>query len=103
MLASQAAAARDQLSAHLAHEERDALALAQRVLTPEQWESVMAAFNDGLGLQDLAFLAPWVLERLPDAAVQRLRAGKERPLLIMNRLFFQWSYRRRERVAFRHL
>jgi len=42
-LAVRTAAAREQLGSHLAHEETEALALAQRVLAPAEWNAALAA------------------------------------------------------------
>lgn len=101
-LAVRAAAAREQLGRHLAHEERDALALAQRVLAPAEWDAVLAAFNDGLGLRELSFLVPWVLHELPAPAARRITSGKDRVLAWMN-VVFRRPWLRRERVAFRYV
>jgi hypothetical protein len=43
------AAAREQLGRHLAHEETEALALAQQVLAPQDWSALLAAFSPGCG------------------------------------------------------
>lgn len=100
-LAVRTAAAREQLGSHLAHEETEALALAQRVLAPGEWNAVLAAFNEGLGLRDLAFLVPWVMYELPQPAARRITRGKERMLAVLH-VVFRRAWLRRERIAFRH-
>jgi hemerythrin-like domain-containing protein len=101
-LAVRTAAAREQLGRHLAHEETDALALAQRVLAPAEWNAVLAAFNAGLGLRELSFLVPWVLYELPRPAARRITRGKDRVLAVLN-VVFRRRWLRRERIAFRHV
>jgi hypothetical protein len=101
-LAVRTAAAREQLGRHLAHEETDALALAQRVLAPAEWNAVLAAFNAGLGLRELSFLVPWVLYELPRPAARRITCGKDRVLAVLN-VVFRRRWLRRERIAFRHV
>jgi hypothetical protein len=101
-LAVRTAAARAQLGHHLAHEETEALALAQRVLAPAEWNAVMAAFNEGLGLRDLAFLVPWVLYELPQPAARRITRGKDRVLAVLH-VVFRRPWMRRERIAFGHV
>lgn len=99
-LAVRTADAREQLGRHLAHEETDALALAQRVLAPAEWNAVLAAFNQGLGLRDLAFLVPWVLHELPAPVAHRITRGKDRVLGWLD-VVVRRSWLRRERIAFR--
>jgi len=99
-LAVRTAAAREQLGRHVAHEETDALALAQRVLAPAERKAVLEAFNEGLGPSDFSFLVPWVLHELP-APDQRITKGKDRVLGWLN-IVFRRPWLRRERVAFRY-
>ena len=101
-LAVRTAAAREQLGRHLEHEETVALALAQRLLAPAEWSAVLAAFNQGLGLDDLAFLVPWVLYELPAPAARRITRGKDRVLGWMN-VVVRGRWLRRERLAFRYV
>ena len=101
-LAVRTAATREQLGRHLAHEETDALALAQRVLAVAEWEAVLAAFSQGLGLADLSFLVPWVLHELPAPVARRITRGKDRVLALID-VLVRRRWLRRERIAFRYV
>jgi iron-sulfur cluster repair protein YtfE (RIC family) len=57
-LAATTEAARDTLSAHMGHEETEALPLVQRLLPAEGWERVEKAAGSGKSVTDLLFLAP---------------------------------------------
>ena len=63
---------------------------------------MLAAFNQGLGLDDLAFLVPWVLYELPAPAARRITRGKDRVLGWMN-VVVRGRWLRRERLAFRYV
>ena len=64
-LAVRLAGAREALSRHLAHEESDALALLQRVMSHRDWEEVDAHFKDHLGPALVVRMVPWALHELP--------------------------------------
>ncbi|GAA3167866.1 hypothetical protein GCM10010531_20820 [Blastococcus jejuensis] len=104
VLASDLTAAAEHLGAHLAHEERDALALVQRHLTQEEWLRVSVEyFEKPLTARQLLRVAQWVLPGLPDAALDRMRAEPKVPMLILVwRLFLRRPFERRERRAFRY-
>lgn len=93
------AATRDCLAHHLAHEERDALAIAQRFFTPEEWEGMEHGQKESL--RELAFLVPWVFHRLPaDAWPRTAKFGG--PLMVTIARLFRRRFERRERAAFRY-
>lgn len=97
--------ARDHLAAHLAHEERDAMALVQRYLTQTDWaRAEKEHFGREHKPSDIPFTAPWALHQLPMEHLARVRdAMAGRPLEIAWRLFWRRPFEQRERVAFRYL
>jgi hypothetical protein len=103
-LAVRLAAARDHLADHLRHEETEAIAIIQQVLTPEEWEHLdEEEFKKGVSFGQVVALVPWVLHEVPDQVRTGLFA---QPGGAMHRLIWWLSRRRferRERVAFRHL
>jgi hypothetical protein len=103
-LARDVAAAQDHLGEHLAHEERDAMALVQRHLTQEEWVRISVEYFDKpLSSRELVRLAAWVLHELPAEALDRMRFEPKVPTLILVwRLFLRRPFERRERRAFRY-
>jgi deazaflavin-dependent oxidoreductase (nitroreductase family) len=72
-LTAHVAALHDLLSAHLAHEEADALALVQTHLTPTDWERLDREFFAAeYGSRDLVPVLGWVLDGLADDAAERV-------------------------------
>lgn len=61
-------ATRERLGEHLAHEESEAIALLQRVMTQREWEAVDETLKDELTLRRIVELVPWALHRLPAEA-----------------------------------
>jgi hemerythrin-like domain-containing protein len=100
-LADTTEAARDTLSAHMGHEETEALPLVQGLLSHEGWQRVEKAAGDGKSLSDLAFLVPWVADGLAPAQLEaafRSLGQAFRVVLPLTRR----RYARRERIAFRY-
>jgi hypothetical protein len=93
-------AGRDRLNQHMAHEERSALPLVQRYLTPEDWEAMEQAADKKPG--DLAFVVPWILHDLPSHAMPRVSRFGGQALMVIWRMFRR-SFERRERRAFGHV
>ncbi|MFB9186769.1 hemerythrin domain-containing protein [Dactylosporangium sucinum] len=94
-------AAREQLGRHLAHEERDALTLAQRHLTPAEWERITKVFFErAKSPREIAALVAWMLHDLPESAATRLLAGAA-PVRVLWRLVLRRPFARRERRVFR--
>jgi hypothetical protein len=93
--------ARDTLSDHMGHEEREALPLVQELLSTEGWQRVEKAAGAGKGLKDLMFLAPWIADGLTPEQFDTVVGMLGKP--------FQWMvamtrgrYARGEAVAFRY-
>ena len=65
-LAVRLVAARERLGDHLRHEETEAIALIQELLTQEDWERLEKEhFAPGVRLRDVVALVPWVLHEVP--------------------------------------
>ncbi len=67
---------RDALGAHLAHEERDGMALVQRHLTPEDWSRLDEEFAREYGPRDVLPALGWVASAVPAEALTRLLGPK---------------------------
>lgn len=104
-LAQHVVDARARLGEHLAHEERDAMALVQRHLTQDEWLRISVEyFEKPLTARELLGLAAWLMHELPGEALDRMRSEPKVPLLILLwRLVLRRPFQRRERRAFRHL
>jgi hypothetical protein len=96
-------AAATTIDRHMAHEERDALALVQRHLTPDDWHAMEKEhFEKTASMAYIAYVVPWVLHGLPDGARQRLRAETGPAISLLHPLL-RPRFARLERRAFRHL
>jgi hypothetical protein len=76
-------------------EECSALPLIQEVLTPKDW----AAFRDGMarsqGPKGAAVYIPWVIDGVPDVERRRFLNALPGPVAIINRLFLESRYQKR--------
>jgi hemerythrin-like domain-containing protein len=54
------------LTAHLAHEERDALPLVEAAVAPAEWRAITREMRDLIGLKGAADFFPWLLDDAPD-------------------------------------
>ncbi|MGY1600770.1 hemerythrin domain-containing protein [Geodermatophilus sp. SYSU D00815] len=98
-LAGTTARLRDGLGAHLAHEERDGMALVQRYLTQEDWDRLdREVFAEDYTPREVPAVLGWVLSGLPVEA-QRRMPGANRLLLAFGRLMAR-RFERREARAF---
>jgi hypothetical protein len=61
------------LTAHLAHEEADGLALIDASLTPEQWQHFAAVHGQRL-TPDAALYMPWLLSDTPPGSLEQVLA-----------------------------
>jgi hemerythrin-like domain-containing protein len=91
------------LDEHLAHEERDAVALIQEHLSAAEWKRME---DDGLAHKPapplLFFLLPWIADGLTKADLAPLLSAAGAPVAVMMRASTP-GYRRRSRRAFAHL
>jgi hypothetical protein len=101
-LTDDVARTRDVLTDHLAHEETDALPLAQRHLSTTAWKDSEIAARKEFGLRDLRFTVPWSALGLPSDQfdIAFAHGGSIiRAILALTRRRFE----REHRIAFRHL
>ena len=101
-LADTAEAARDTLSAHMGHEETEALPLVQRLLSAEGWERVEKAAGSGKSAKDLLFLVPWVADGLTPTQLESAYRSIGQAFRVMVTLT-RGRHARREAVAFRYV
>jgi hypothetical protein len=95
-------AARERLGEHLAHEERDALALVQDLLSPADWEHITKVhFATPKNPRQIAQVVAWALHDLPAPVRSRMLAGAA-PVLLLWRVLLRRPFARREAVTFRH-
>lgn len=100
-LAVRLVAARERLAEHLEHEETEAIALIQALLTPEEWEAITQEhFDAGITFKEIVTLVPWVAHGLPRSALEELFAKpggtKHKVMLRLTRRRFE----RLQRTAF---
>ena len=95
-------AGKESLARHLAHEETEAIALVQQVMTDAEWRQLEEEnFKKGVKPSMVIQLLPWVMHQLPAAATEQLVAGAPAAQKVL------WSltrpgFERRERRAFRY-
>ncbi|MGY1636350.1 hemerythrin domain-containing protein [Geodermatophilus sp. SYSU D00742] len=100
-LADRVTAARDCLAEHLAHEETEALPLAQRHLSAGEWAAAERAAQSGHGLREMPFLLPWAASGLSAEQVDEVFGEGGRAFRVLLRLT-RGRFERRERAAFRY-
>jgi hypothetical protein len=86
---------------HLAHEEREALPLVQRVMTTEQYATVEKAVERAYPVRMVPTLIPWVCHRLPEPALEAMLTSAGRPYRLLRQLM-AGRFERRELKAFRY-
>ncbi|UOY01741.1 hemerythrin domain-containing protein [Blastococcus sp. PRF04-17] len=101
-LAECVATTRERLAAHLGHEERDAMALVQRLLTPEAWHALDKQIGSGYPVREVPFTLAWVLHGLPADALPRAKAFLGTPAYTLATVVFRRGFERGERAAFRY-
>ena len=101
-LAADLTRTREKLAAHLGHEERDALALVQRFLTPEDWARLDKQVGSGYPAKLVPFTLAWIMHDLPAdgraAAADFLGKGAT----TLWSLALRRPFERRERATFRY-
>jgi len=95
-LAVRLVAVRERLAEHLRHEETEAIALVQQLLTNDEWEAIgREHFDRGVALREVLRLVPWAAHGLPDRVRDDLFA---RPGGGAHRLMWLATRRRFERL-----
>jgi hypothetical protein len=102
-LAIRLTAAKSSLGRHLEHEETQAIALVQQVMTDEEWQELEEVhFRSGLRTAQVLVLVPWAMYQVP-APLRRTVFGRTgRPHHVMW-LLTRRRFEQRERVAFAYL
>lgn len=102
-LAGTLVAAREHLGRHLAHEERDAMAILQAHLEQADWDRVgKEHFEPAYSAREMLAAIAWVMHGLPSDGLERMRQQpKGGALLAIWRLFLRRRFERRERRTFR--
>jgi hypothetical protein len=101
-LSRQLAFARDVLGAHLAHEEREAMALVQRLLTVEDWAVFEKQVSRAYGIREIPHAIAWMVHDLPAEGLARLEHEAPAVMLLLYRLFWRRGFERLEHRAFQY-
>ncbi|MET9381645.1 hemerythrin domain-containing protein [Streptomyces sp. NPDC002928] len=83
------------LADHLKHEEDSALPLIQDVLTAADWAAFTGRIRETQGLRGAALFVPWIVDGTSPADRARFLDSMPPPVRVLNRVFWQGSYRRR--------
>lgn len=100
-LAVRVCAARESLRRHLAHEESDAIAIVQRLVTAERWAELEAEIEQGPSLREAVRIVPWVGHDLPRETLERVFADLPTPFKLIWSLTHR-RFARREARTFRY-
>jgi iron-sulfur cluster repair protein YtfE (RIC family) len=101
-LAVRLVAARERLGHHLRHEETEAIAILQRVVSAEEWEQLeQEHFRAGMPLREVVGMVPWVMDGLPGPVVRRLVGQPGGRIYWLLWRIARPAYERRNRAAFR--
>jgi hypothetical protein len=93
---------RERLSAHLGHEERDALPLVQRFLSAADWARMDKQIGSGYPAKLIPFTLAWVMHDLPAEGRTAAATFLGRPASTLWWLAFRRPFERTERAAFRY-
>lgn len=85
----------DQLVAHLAHEEDEALPLVDAALPARDWRAFTGSLVKAQGLKGVAVFLPWVLDGDQTGAQRQFAAALPAPARLINRAVLLPRYRRR--------
>ena len=103
-LAVRLCAAKESLAQHLRHEETEAIAIVQQVMTQEDWEQLEAEhFRKDVPFSQVLRIVPWAAHDVPGPLRRQVFAqpgGRANELLWR---LTRRSFERRERIAFRHV
>lgn len=83
------------LDSHLKHEEDSTLPLMQDVLTAADWAAFTGRIRETQGLRGASVFVPWIVDGTPPADRNRFLGALPPPVRVLNRLFWEGSYRRR--------
>jgi iron-sulfur cluster repair protein YtfE (RIC family) len=95
-------AARESLGRHLAHEERDAIAIIQRHLTDEEWRTLEEEhFAKDVTFGEKLRLLPWLCHGVPEDVLRDVFGRVGGPFPVLWRLT-RGRFERKHRAAFGH-
>lgn len=83
------------LDDHLGHEEDSALPLMQDVLTAADWGAFTGRMRETQGLRGASVFVPWIVDGAGPADRERFFGSLPAPVRVLNRLFWEGSYRRK--------
>ena len=103
-LAVRVTATRESLARHLRHEETDAIAILQGVLTQEDWDRIDEEYfkNDDMPFRRIVGLVPWVAHGVPAEERDRVFAHVGGPFKLVW-LLTRRRFARAEARAFKYL
>ncbi|WP_406463649.1 hemerythrin domain-containing protein [Streptomyces sp. NBC_01622] len=88
-------ALRATLDDHLKHEEDSALPLMGEVLTDADWAAFTGRLRETQGLRGAAVFVPWLVDGVSAVDRARFLGAFPPPVRVLNRVFWEGSYRRR--------
>jgi hypothetical protein len=95
-------AARESLGRHLAHEERDAIAIIQCHLTDEEWRTLEEEhFAKDVTFREKLRLLPWLCHGVPEDVLRDVFGRVGGPFPVLWRLT-RGRFEREHRAAFGH-
>ncbi len=100
-LAVRLAALREMLAEHLRHEETEALALVQRVVTAQEFAQIEKGVSKAYPLRSVPFLVPWSTYGLPPEMSREFFAEAGPVYALLHRIS-AGRFARREHIAFRY-
>ena len=100
-LAVRVSATRESLRRHLAHEETEAIAILQRLVTPEQWAQIETEIGKDTSLGYAAKVVPWVAHCLPRETLQRVFHDVDRAFRVVH-VLTRRRFAKREARAFKY-
>ncbi|MFD4552831.1 hemerythrin domain-containing protein [Streptomyces sp. NPDC058469] len=83
------------LDDHLKHEEDSALPLMQDTLTGADWRAFTGRLREVQGLRGAAVFVPWLVDGVSGVERGRVLGAFPAPVRVLNRVFWEGSYRRR--------
>jgi iron-sulfur cluster repair protein YtfE (RIC family) len=102
-LAVRLCAARESLGRHLQHEETEAIAILQQVLSQQEWEHIeQTHFRTDVAFGQLVAMVPWCAHGVPGPLRRQVfaRTGRANHILW---LLTRGGFERREALAFRYV
>jgi len=101
-LADCVATTRERLAEHLGHEERDALVLVQRLLSPADWDRMDKQMGSSYPVREVPFTLAWLMHDLPADGVRAAREFLGAPMYTLWSVALRRGFERREQAAFRY-